>query len=154
MNVSEFFARHPSLRARLARVFLLCGVAIAVVYLLPSVPREQILLFRWEGVGVVKELEATWTAAGRSEPSGGVTLHLPSPSRTVRHRFSAPNGPYVLDISVEQLDEEAAPTVTPNDDSVAAEAPPKVGSDVRREPLHRTFVRRVNFEGGETVIRL
>jgi hypothetical protein len=76
------------------------------------------------------------------------------PSRSIRHTFSAPNGPYVLDISIERLDDEASPTRAPSDDSVAAEGQAKVGSDVRPEPLHRTFVRRVNFEGGETVIRL
>lgn len=146
-------------RARFARLFLLGGLAFAVSTLLPSVPREQILLFRLEQTAGVKKLNATWTVPGRSEPSGGVTLHFNAQSpRNIRHALSLPNGPYVLDISIERTEGSQSVATSPNRTSVlnaaAGQAPGRVDTTSQREPLQTNFVRRVNLEGGETVIRL
>jgi hypothetical protein len=146
-------------RTRLARLLLLAGVAFALVRVLPSVPHEQILLFRFDGIGAVSRLSATWTVPGRSEPEGGVTLHFPaSSSRTVRHAISLPNGPYVLDISVERNEDKTSPApprpLPDTRDSVAAEGHSEVGTHLPDELSQTRFIRRVNLAGGETVIRL
>jgi hypothetical protein len=156
---SGLFANPASLGARLARLLLFGGVAFAIVSLLPSIPREQILLFRLEEAGEIEQLNATWTVPGKAEPSGGVTLHFPvSPDRAIRHALSLPNGPYLLDISIQRVKDEnsnsAAPNMPPARDPVAGEAQSKVGSDVRPKPPPTSYLRRVHLEGGETVIRL
>ncbi len=143
-------------RTRLARLLLFAGVASAVVVFWPKVPREQILLFRLEDRELVQELHATWSVPGRDQPEGGFTLHFPvAPPRTVRHTVSLPNGPYVLDISIQRAESpHSTQTHTKARDSVAGEGPSRVGSELRQAPPTTTYVRRVNLAGGETIIRL
>jgi hypothetical protein len=156
MKVDAGLGTAKEWRARLARLLLFGGLAGAVAVILPALPREQILSFRLEERELVEELRATWSVEGREQPEGGVTLHFSgSPPRTVRHTVSLPNGPYVLDISVRHADDpRSGQTHAKATDSVAGEAPSRVGSELRREPATTTYVRRVNLEGGETIIRL
>ncbi|HMJ10409.1 MAG TPA: hypothetical protein VK524_03330 [Polyangiaceae bacterium] len=155
MTSAKAVRQAPGWRARLARLLLFGGVAVAVVSLLPSVPREQILLFRLQERELVRELRATWSVPGR-EPEGGVTLHFSEAApHTVRHSVSLPNGSYVLDVRVERAESPSGSRAhTPGFDSVAGQGPSRVGSELRQEPPTTTYVRRVSLEGGETVIRL
>ena len=143
-------------RARLARLLLFAGLATAIVMLWPAVPREQVLVFRLEERELVQALRATWSVPGSRQPEGGVTLHFSEvPPRTVRHVVSLPNGTYVLDISIQRAGgPRSGQTHTRARDSVAGEAPGRVGSELRQEPPTTTYVRRVNLAGGDTVIRL
>lgn len=154
----QLFQKFGAARGRIARFILIAGLLLAASRVLPSIPREQILLFQLEGSGVVRRLDATWTASGSKEPAGGVSLNFPSPPpRSVRHTLSLPNGPYELAISLERSPETVAPdtaNVQSKRDPVAAEAPSRVRSDVRPSPLPTHYVRRIQLEGGETVIRL
>jgi hypothetical protein len=158
MTFGGLFQKFSSARGRVGRVLLIVGLALAATRVLPSVPREQILLFQLEGAGVVRRLDATWTASGSKEPVGGVSLNFSSSApHSVRQALSLPNGPYELAISLERNTEASAPdtaNVQFKRDPVAAEAPSRVRSDVRPSPLPTHFVRRVQLEGGETVIRL
>jgi hypothetical protein len=140
-------------------MFIMAGVATVVALLLPSVPREQILVFRVEDHVGIERLEASWARQDKQETLGGISLHFPDTApRFIRHTLSVPNGAYVIDVRLHARDrafskERAGKAASPSD-SVAGEAPGGVGSDVRDGPPTTTFVRRVNLEGGETVIRL
>jgi hypothetical protein len=152
MTLAAFFEKLGAWRSTIARVLLFGGVAFAATRMLPSIPREQILLFRLDGPGVVRRLDATWAIPGKSEPMGGVTLHIGAPPPgSVRHAVSLPNGPYVFEISIERAQGETDPS-TP--DSVAGGALRLLGTGERPEPPKTSYVRRVNLAGGETVIRL
>ncbi len=129
-------------RQHLPRLVLLGGLAVAAVVVAPTIPRDQTLVFRLgEEVQPVHRLEATWTRYGQEEPTGGVTLTFPdhAPSR-VRHQLHVPNGQYVLAIVLER----AAPETTS-----------RGRANLPREHTARIrYVRRVDLEGGETLVPL
>jgi len=145
-------------RRRGARLMLIGAFAAALLSFLPAFPREQALIFRFDDDGI-RRLEATWTALGTSEPAGGVTIRFEAPiQRSFRHALLLPNGQYVFNIAVERKPDltplESIPKGSAERLTVAGEAPPRVGSDLRHVPTETTYVRRVSLEGGETVIRL
>lgn len=129
-NATPDAERGSGWRRRLARVLLIAGVGIALARFLPSLPRDQSLVF---SIGAdrsrVRALEATWTREGETEALGGVELRFAdaAPSR-IRHRVRLPNGRY----------EVAVELATEDDGGLA----------------HTSTTRRVTLEGGETVIRL
>jgi hypothetical protein len=118
-------------RARAARIALVLGFVAAAAVLMRHAPAEQELVFRLDdGPGAVREISATWRPEGDREASGGVELRFDARApRTVRHRVSLPNGRYDLDVEVVRQEPDAALS-------------------------HTTTTRRVNLEGGETVIPL
>jgi hypothetical protein len=115
----------------LARVVLVAGFALAAALLLPNVPADQDLVFRLDGdPSLVRRVEATWTAEGEREATGGVRLGFEERApRSIRHRVSLPNGRYEVAVQVVRETADAALS-------------------------HTTTTRRVTLEGGETVIPL
>jgi len=119
----------PLWRRIAARVALVGGLALVLTWAAPRVPHDQVLVFRLPDPGSVRRLDFSCTREGQTEPMRGATLRYPSAAPpSVRHRVSLPNGPYVFSISVER------------------ELP-----DGRTETTYR---RRVNLDGGETVVAL
>jgi hypothetical protein len=115
-------------RGRLARILLVVGIALAATRLLPSVPRDQELVFRVADPASVRRIAASWTAVGQREPLGAVTLSFSAgPPARVHHRVSLPNGRY--DIAIEIARETDAGALS-----------------------HTSSTRQVTLEGGETVI--
>ena len=108
-----------------ARAVLLGGVAIAAAVTAPWVPREQVLVYRVVGGDPVRRLKVHITRDGESEPAVGTTLT--GSSASFRQSVSLPNGRYTLDIAAERALSDGG---------------------VRETSL----VRRVNLEGGETVL--
>lgn len=129
-------------RRHVPRLLLVVGVAIAAAIVAPSLPHDQTLVFRLgEGVQPVRKLSATWTRAGQDEPAGGVTLrfadHAPA---SVRHKLRLRNGSYLLTIDLER----AAPqTTSPGRATLGGK---------HTAQIH--YLRRVDLEGGETVVVL
>jgi len=122
--------RRP-VRRLLARVALVGGIALAVSLVLPATPREQQLVFRFgSDSAAVRRLELSFTKRGEREPESGFTLNFPTgaPGRA-RHTVSLPNGDYVVTGAIERRADDAGPTET-------------------------SFERRVNLQGGETVLPL
>jgi hypothetical protein len=131
MTPKELLAQ-PAWRRAAARAVLILGAALIGGLVARSAPREQVLVFRFQGSPASKELAATWTPVGDQEPAGGVTVQLSSPTpREVRHKVSLPNGEYVVDLEFHG----------------AGDPSPDLGAETRTE-------RRVTLEGGETVIYL
>jgi hypothetical protein len=120
-----------SWRRRVARVVFVGGFIAAALVLHGRVPADQELVFRLEDdAASVREIEATWTPEGEREASGGVELRFDDRApRSVRHRVSLPNGRYEVAVEVVRQTGDAALS-------------------------HTTTTRRVNLEGGETVIPL
>jgi hypothetical protein len=108
-----------------ARAALLGGVAIAAAVSAPWVPREQVLVYRAAGGDPVRRLKIHITRDGESEVLVGTTLT--GSSASFRHSVSLPSGRYTLDITAERM---------------------LADGGVRETSL----VRRVNLEGGETVL--
>jgi hypothetical protein len=117
-------------RRAAARLVLIAGLGLALVSLLPQLPREQTLVFRMQE-NHVQRLAVTLTPRGEREASGGFTLSFPGTAPSpIRHQLEIPNGEYELSIELTR--------------------------DVRgvsREP-ETSFVRRVTLDGGETIISL
>ena len=117
-------------RRAAARLVLVAGLGLALVSLLPQLPREQTLVFRVQE-NHVQRLAVTFTPQGEREARGGFTLSFPSRAPSpIRHQLEIPNGEYELSIELTR--------------------------DVRgvsREP-ETSFVRRVTLDGGETIISL
>lgn len=111
------------------RALLLLGLGIAASLLLPSLPQEQVVVFRVGGALPLRRLTVSYTRQGEAEPRGGATLSYATAPPSVRHTVSLPNGGYVVAVDV-----------------------------VRGQPdggvRETSYVRRVNLEGGETVLPL
>ncbi len=129
-------------KRHLPRLVLLVGLSVVALSMVPALPRDQVLVFRLdEGLGPVRKLDATWTRYGQDEPAGGVRLSFPdgAPSH-VRHRIKVPNGEYVLGIVLER---DAPETTSRGRANLAGE-----------HTASMRYVRRVDLEGGETIIEL
>ena len=113
-----------------ARLVLVVGLGLALVSLLPQLPREQTLVFRVQE-NHVQRLAVSFTPQGEREARGGFTLSFPgsAPSR-IRHQLELPNGDYELSIELTR-------------DLLGA-----------RRDQETSFVRRVTLDGGETIISL
>jgi hypothetical protein len=107
------------------RALVLVGVAVALLELVPAVPRDHTLVFRLERAAAVQRLDATWTPVGEAEAAGGVSLRFDrEPPRHIHHSVSLPDGDYVIAVAVE--------------------------ADADKT----TYTRRVTLQGGETTIPL
>jgi hypothetical protein len=117
-------------RRAAARLVLVVGLALALVSLLPQLPREQTLVFRVPE-SHVQRLDVSFTPHGEEQASGGFTLSFSgSAPHHVRHQVDLPNGDYELSIELT-----------------------RDGNEGRRDQ-ETSFVRRVTLAGGETIISL
>jgi hypothetical protein len=87
---------------------LIGGVVLVVALVGRSAPREQSIAVAL-GSLKVSRLEGVVTRAGDSEPTAGFSQDFPGTSpRTVRHAFSAPDGTYIVVITLRYRPEESA----------------------------------------------
>jgi hypothetical protein len=130
---------NPKLRSLLARVVLVGGIAFVASYVTRSAPHDQTIAIRFTGRSV-RHVDGVVTKVGDSEPTAGFTQNFsertPAPS-TVRHRFSAANGTYIVVIRFT----EAPATAT---EALATDASPKLSET--------TLERRVSLVGGEVIV--
>ena len=111
------------------RAMLLLGLGTAAALLLPNLPEEQVVVFRVAGADL-QRLSVSYTKEGEVEPRSGATLRFGSPPpASPSHRVSLPRGRYVVAVDVER----------------------RAGDGGAKET---SYVRRVNLEGGETVLPL
>lgn len=122
-------------RGTLARASLVGGVGLALVTLLPAVPRRQTLVVEMRArLHPVRRIDIAWTPEGDVRASGGVTLRFPGAAPEVlRQTVSLPNGNYLLDIAVER-------------EAMAAPGPGRKTT--------QTYQRRVTLQGDETRLSL
>lgn len=117
-------------RRRIAGLFLVTGVLLAVTTLSKHRREENTLIFRFDPdlSRQVRRLSATWTPVGDAEPSGGVVLDFATgASRQVRHKLTIAQGDYVISLQIE---------------------PP----EVERELSETSLVRRVTLSGTDVII--
>lgn len=139
----------PKLKSVLARAVLAGGVALVASLVARSAPHEQIIKVRL-GDRDVSHVEGVVTRLGDDEPTAGFSRDFPgatdrSGNASVWHRFSAPNGTYIVVI-----------TLTARTDShhkIGAGAP----SDNETEgsppiPSETSFHRQVSLAGGEVIV--
>lgn len=121
--------RAPIWRRVLARVALIGGLGLAASWFLPSLPREQDLVFRVGATQPVRSLDVSFTLEGQRVPQRGVTLRFADKApATIRHQLSLPNGRYDVRISIVR--------------------------ELPDGPKETMLLRRVTLEGGETAIPL
>jgi hypothetical protein len=127
---------NPRLRSILARVTLIGGVAalVAVVGAGDGAPRKQNIAVAL-GSLKVSRITGVVTRVGDSEPTAGFSQDFPGPSpRTVRHTFSAPNGTYIVVITLGHRPEVSeAGRIAPN-------------------PPETSFERKVSLGDGEVTV--
>jgi hypothetical protein len=120
----------PKLKSLLARLSLLGGVALTATYLARHAPHDQTIAIRVGGLEL-ERIEGVITCLGDGEPTAGFTRAFPGASpRVIRHTFSAPNGTYIVVIT---LTERRAGEHNPI-------------------PTETTFERRVSLVGGEVIV--
>ena len=120
----------PKLRSLLARVALVGGVAGVAAIVARDAPHEQNIAIHL-GSQQVTRVEAVVTRQGDSEPTVGFSQDFPQTSpRTIRHAFSAPNGTYIVVISLRHRSDGAMPPIT----------------------AETSFERRVSLSGGEVTL--
>jgi hypothetical protein len=123
---------NPKLRSLLARVVLVGGAAFVASYVARSSPHDQTLAIRLTG-RAVRHIDGVVTKVGDNEPTAGFAQDFsdrtPAPS-TVRHRFSASNGTYIVVIRW-------------------TESSPGLPSSKLSET---TLERRVSLAGGEVIV--
>lgn len=120
----------PKLKALLARVTLIAGVALLVTFASNQFPREQTLVIRLRSRDVAR-VEGVITEPGSREPTAGFSRIFPqkSPS-TIRHAFKAATGTYIVVITFEE----------------------RVTGDTGPNLIETTFERRVSLVGGEVIV--
>lgn len=120
----------PKLRSLLARVALVGGGALVATYVARSAPHDQTLAIR-AGSRDLERLSGLVTRVGDEEPTVGFTETFPGSSpRTIRHSFSAPNGTYIVVITLAE----------------------RRAGDLNPIPTETTFERRVSLVGGEVIV--
>jgi hypothetical protein len=123
----------PKLRSLLARVALVGGGALVATYVARSAPHDQTIAIV-AGSRDLQRLGGVITRVGDDEPTVGFSLSFPGPSpRTIRHTFSAPNGTYIVVITLTERRENGA-------------------GDLNPIPTETTFERRVSLGGGEVIV--
>lgn len=126
----------PQLRSLLARVLLIGGIALVASFVARSAPHDQTVVVRLNS-RQVSRVSAVITRSGDTEPAAGFSQDFAggSPAR-VRHTFSAPNGTYIVVITL---------TDRP--------LPVDGGSGGSRPiPSETSFERRVSLAGGEVIV--
>jgi hypothetical protein len=123
----------PKLRSLLARVALVGGGALVATFVARSAPHDQTIAIR-AGSRDLQRLAGVITRVGDDEPAVGFSLSFPGASpRTIRHTFSAPNGTYIVVITLTERRENGA-------------------GDLNPIPTETTFERRVSLVGGEVIV--
>ena len=123
----------PKLRSLLARVALVGGGALVATYVARSAPHDQTIAIR-AGSRDLERVSGIVTLLGDDEPTVGFTETFPGASpRTIRHSFSAPNGTYIVVITLTERREPGA-------------------GDLNPIPTETTFERRVSLVGGEVIV--
>lgn len=124
----------PKLKALLARVILVGGVALVGSYAARNAPRDQSIAIRLRG-HEVKHLEAVVTREGDDEPVAGFSQNFPENAATprprdVKYTFSAASGTYIVVINWQEW----------------------VTGDTGPNLIETTFERRVSLAGGEVIV--
>jgi hypothetical protein len=133
----------PKLRSLLSRVVLVGGIASVGTYLGKSAPHEQSVAVRVGGRELTR-IQGVVTRLGDDEPTAGFSQNFsetsPPPS-LVRHRFSAPDGTYIVVISCTERVEAGG----------AAGTSGSGGKDASKL-IETSFERRVSLAGGEVIV--
>jgi len=120
----------PKVKSLLARVSLVGGIAVVASYVARSAPHTQALAIRTGGRELTR-VDGAITRLGDDEPTAGFSQTFPSgPPRVIRHEFSAPNGTYIVVITLRQR-------------TAGFESP---------IPTETSFQRQVSLAGGEVII--
>jgi hypothetical protein len=125
---------NPKLRSLLARVSLVGGIALVASLVAKSAPHDQTIAVRLSDVQVT-HVSGVVTRQGESEATVGFSQDFPGGSPSlVRHRFSAPDGTYIVVIAL-----RLAPAIE------ADGAKPPI-------PSETSFERQVSLVGGEVIV--
>ena len=122
----------PTLRGVLARVSLVGGVALVASILARSAPHEQVITVRLRD-RELSHVEGVVTRQGEEEPTAGFSRDFPAGTPvpgSIRHTFSAPNGTYIVVITLRGV-------------SAGASAP---------IPSETSIQRQVSLAGGELIV--
>ena len=123
----------PKLKSLLARVCLVGGGALVATYVARSAPHDQTIAIR-AGSRDLQRIDGVVTRVGDDEPTVGFAMSFPSASpRTIRHTFSAPNGTYIVVITLAER---------------GGDGP----GDLNPIPTETSFERRVSLVGGEVIV--
>lgn len=141
MNTESSDGRTPLRKRLLPRLLLVAALLGAAWQLLPALPREQVLVFRFPKADAARRLDATWTSSGEDEPRGGVSLTVPPQALRVEHRARIPNGEYAIEAEL-----------VPQADGVPKSATPR--ADFSEQPSRMTYHETVTLQGGMTTIRI
>lgn len=122
----------PKLKGLLGRATLVGGVALVASLVARSAPHEQVITLRLRD-REVSHVEGFVTRVGDDEPTAGFSRDFSagtSAPSSIRHTFSAPNGTYIVVISLRQ--------------SIAGDSSPI--------PTETSFQRQVSLAGGEVIV--
>jgi hypothetical protein len=126
----------PKIKSLLARVTLVGGVALVAAFTARNAPHDQTIAIRCSGRDV-RHIDGSITRLGDDEPSGGFSQDFMGGAPSlVRHTFSAPNGTYIVVITLRQM-------VT---------GTPASAGEINPIPTETTFERRVSLSGGEVIV--
>lgn len=146
---------NPRLRSILARVSLIGAVAAVVAVAGQDVPREQNIAIAL-GSLKVSRVTGVVTREGESEPTAGFSQDFPGTSpRTVRHSFSAPNGTYIVVITlVHRPEVSELPSTSGAGDAGDKLAPPTNHESpaIAPTPPETSFERKVSLGDGEVTV--
>jgi hypothetical protein len=138
----------PKLKSLLARITLVGGVALLGAYMARHAPHDQTIAIRFSNRDV-QHVEAIVTRRDDDEPTAGFSQDFPDGApRIVRHTFSAPNGTYIVVITLQSYAGDGAGAPSNNQ---GKEHPPSAG-DVNPKPIETSFQRQVSLAGGEVIV--
>lgn len=144
---------NPRLRSILARVSLIGAVAAVVAVAGQDVPREQNIAIAL-GSLKVSRVTGVVTREGESEPTAGFSQDFPGSSpRTVRHSFSAPNGTYIVVITLMHRPEVSElPSTSGTSGNSGAPTTNHESPAIAPTPPETSFERKVSLGDGEVTV--
>jgi len=122
----------PKLKSLLARITLAVGVTFVASYAARQAPHDQAIVLRLHDRDL-SHIEGFVTREGDDEPTAGFSRDFAASTQappSVRHTFSAPNGTYIVVISLRR----------------------RAAGDERPIPTETSFERRVSLAGGEVIV--
>lgn len=136
--IGDRFAPGSFARRIVTRAVVVLGAVLLGGQVMRTLPHDQTLIFP---IGSTfpnaTRFSASWQQPGATEPSGGVTVNFQSaPPLQFRQHTRVPNGDYIVTILIVQGAIESTQT------------------RVASEGLQTNIERRVNLDGGETLIAL
>ncbi|MES1172768.1 MAG: hypothetical protein ABUL62_00465 [Myxococcales bacterium] len=152
--IGKYLAQGSFGRRLVTRAIVVGGAVFVGGQVMRTLPHDQILIFPLgSSFPNAQRFSVSWQVPGSKEPSGGVTVSFKDPPPLqIRQHARLPNGNYIVTMVIES--EPVRNEQQRGQEQEAVNAESNAEKSISSSELKTTVERRVNLEGGETMIAL